>query len=194
MIKYPLLRSIHLLVGASSLAFLLMYGISAVQMAHNSWFRMTPAVHEERIRLAPRIAGARQLARELMDRGVVRGEILQTATTPLRSTVRIVRPGTVHDVSYDAASGITMVKTSIAGFMGMLNRLHHAAGLYHGYALLNVWGWAVAIVSILLIALGVTGIWMWWLRRQDRMIGLVLLGANLVFSITVLVLIRSAGP
>jgi hypothetical protein len=194
MVKYSLLRSIHLLVGASSLAFLLVYAVSAVQMAHNSWFRMSPSVHEERIRLAPRIAEARQIARELMDRGVVRGEIQQTAMSPFRSTVRIVRPGTVHDVSYDATSGIAMVKTSIAGFMGMLNRLHHAAGLYHGYALLNAWGWAVAIVSVALLGLGVTGIWMWWLRRQDRMIGVVLLGANLVFSITVLALIRSAGP
>lgn len=194
MVKYPLLRSIHLLAGAGSVAFLLMYGISAVQMAHNSWFRMTPAVHEERIRLAPRIADARQLARELMDRGVIRGEIQQTAAAPFRFTVRVVRPGTVHDVSYDAASGIATVKTSIAGFMGMLNRLHHAAGLYHGYALLNAWGWAVAIVSVALLGLGVTGIWMWWLRRQDRAIGLVLLGANLGFSITVLAVIRSAGP
>ncbi len=194
MVKYPLLRSIHLFAGAGSAAFLLMYGLSAVQMAHNSWFRMRPSVHEDRIRLSPRIADARQLARELMDRGVVRGEIQQAATTPFRSTVRIVRPGIVHDVSYDAANGIATVKTSIAGFMGMLNRLHHAAGLYHGFPPLNAWGWAVAMVSVALIGLGVTGVWMWWLRRQDRIIGLVLLGANLAFSITVLALIRSAGP
>jgi hypothetical protein len=35
---------------------------------------------------------------------------------------------------------------------------------------------------------------MWWLRRQERTWGLVLLGANLAFSITVLLLMRSAGP
>ncbi len=105
-----------------------------------------------------------------------------------------MRPGIVHDVSYDAANGIATVKTSIAGFMGMLNRLHHATGLYHGFPPLNAWGWAVAMVSVALIGLGVTGVWMWWLRRQDRIIGLVLLGANLAFSITVLALIRSAGP
>jgi len=184
----------HLLLGVGSAAFLLLYGLSAVQMAHNSWFRMKPGVREQQAALTPLILDARQLARTLMDRDLVRGDIQQTAATSSGLTLRVVRPGTVSDVAYDAATGIAVVKTSTAGFIGMLNRLHHSAGLYHSYALLNVWGWAVAGVSGLLIALGVTGLWMWWLRRQERTVGLILLAANAGFSITVLILIRSAGP
>jgi hypothetical protein len=194
MLDYRFLRSIHLLAGAGSAAFLLMYGFSAMQMAHSSWFPTSATVRERQIQLKPRLADARQIARELMERGVVRGEIQQAATAPARLAVRVARPGTIHDIRYDAASGIVTVRTSATGFMGMLNRLHHTAGLYHGYALLNAWGWAVAMVSVALLVLGVSGVWMWWLRRQERAIGLVLLGANLGFSITVLALIRSAGP
>lgn len=191
---YRTLRSIHLLIGVSSVAFLLLYGVSAVQMSHNSWFRMKPDAHQEHVALRPHINDARQVARALMDRGLVRGDLQQTATTPSGVTLRVVRPGTVSDVSYEAASGLGIIKTSTAGFIGMLNRLHHAAGLYHEYGLLNVWGWAVALISGLLILLGITGLWMWWLRRQERRLGLILLAANLVFSLTVLALIRSAGP
>jgi hypothetical protein len=163
-------------------------------MAHSSWFPTSSTVRERQIQLKPRLADARQIARELMERGVVQGEIQQAATAPGRLAVRVARPGTIHDIRYDSASGIVTVRTSITGFMGMLNRLHHTAGLYHGYALVNAWGWAVAMVSVTLIGLGVTGVWMWWLRRQDRIIGLVLIGANLAFSVTLLALIRSAGP
>lgn len=194
MTAYRTLRSIHLLLGVGSAAFLLMYGISAVQMAHSSWFRMKPGIHEQRVAVTPRINDARLLARTLMDRDLVRGDLQQAATTASGVTLRVVRPGTVSDVSYDAASGAATIKISRAGFLGMLNRLHHAAGLYHEYGLLNVWGWAVALVSGLLIALGITGVWMWWLRRQERTAGLVLLIANLAFSLTILALIRSAGP
>jgi hypothetical protein len=76
----------------------------------------------------------------------------------------------------------------------MLNRLHHLAGLYYSYGPLNLWGMAVAVVSVALIGLGGTGLWMWWLRRQERTAGLVLLAANLIFSIVVLGVLRAAGP
>ena len=171
-----------------------MYGLSAVQMAHNSWFRMKPTIREQRTALETGMSDARRLARVLMDRNLVRGDLQQTATTSSGLTLRVVRPGTVSDVSYDAAGGIALIKTSNAGFIGMLNRLHHFAGLYHEYGLLNVWGWVVALISGLLIALGITGLWMWWLRGQERTVGLLLLAANLAFSITILALIRSAGP
>jgi hypothetical protein len=191
---YRTLRTIHLLIGVTSVAFLLMYGVSAVQMAHNSWFRIKPGIREQRVALTPHIEGARQLARVLMDRGLVRGNVQQTATTPSGLTLRVVRPGTVSDISYDAATGVGIINTSTAGFIGMLNRLHHTAGLYHEYGLLNAWGWAIALISGLLITLGITGLWMCWLRRQERRLGVILLSANLAFSLTLLALIRSAGP
>ena len=191
---YRTLRSIHLLLGVGSAAFFLMYGVSAVQMAHNSWFRGKPVIREQRVTLASHVTDARRVAQALMDRDLVRGDLQQTAIVAGGLTLRVVRPGTVSDVSYDAANGVAIIKTSTAKFFGMLNRLHHAAGFYHEFRLLNVWGWAVALISGLLIALGITGLWMWWLRREERAVGLVLLAVNLCFSISVLALIRAAGP
>jgi len=50
------------------------------------------------------------------------------------------------------------------------------------------------LVSLAILGLGVTGIWMWWLRKQERKWGLLLLAANLLYAITLLAMMRATGP
>ncbi len=50
------------------------------------------------------------------------------------------------------------------------------------------------LVSLATLALGATGLWMWWLRRSERKWGLALIALNLAFSIAVLAAMRAAGP
>ncbi len=110
------------------------------------------------------------------------------------STLRIVVPGTVHEVRYDRTSGIARVKTSVAGVMGMLNRLHHWAGFWHEPLSMKAWAAAVAVASTALLLLGATGLYMWFTRRPERRLGLVLLTINLLVAVTVMTLLRIAGP
>lgn len=192
---YKTIRNIHLIAASFSLPFLLMYGVSAVQMGHAAWFDMKPAVQERDVALGPGQGDAREVARQLMDRdNVVRGELTNVQPGPKGLAFRVVVPGTVHEVQYEPWSGNTHVRTSVAGFMGMLNRLHHAAGVWHEPAALNVWGMGVAVVSFALLILGATGLYMWFTRRPERRVGAMLLAANLGFALALLVLIRRAGP
>jgi hypothetical protein len=192
---YPKLRTIHLLSGVFAIPALLMYGLSAVQMAHTKWFTMKPRVLSADVVLSPGYSDGRLLARDIMAaRPEIRGELNSIQTTAAGLDLRIVVPGTVHEIHYDRATGTARVRTSIAGFMGMLNRLHHAAGLWPQFAALKIWGLFVGLVSLATVTLGATGIWMWWLRRQERKWGLLLILANLAFSLAVLIAIRSAGP
>lgn len=192
---YKTIRDIHLVLASFSLPFLVMYGVSAVQMSHNDWFTMKPSVREQQIPLTQGLTDARQAARQLMDRDPsVRGELTNVQITGTNIGFRIVVPGTVHDVQYDRATGEAQVKTSVAGAMGMLNRLHHAAGLWHEPAALQAWGFMVALVSSALLLVGATGVYMWFTRRPERRLGLVLLGANVVVAVTVLIMMRVSGP
>jgi hypothetical protein len=193
-IAYPSLRTIHLLCGVFAVPALMMYGVSAVQMAHSNWFAMKPAVTEVEITMSPGYTDGRRLAHDVMASRSIRGEIASVKQTQGGLEVRITVPGTVHEIRYEGARGRVRLRTSVAGFMGMLNRLHHAAGLSHEYLPLRVWGIFCAVISLAMLGLGVTGIWMWWLRKQERKWGLVLLSANLAFAITVLVMLRAAGP
>ena len=194
MIQYPSLRTIHLLCGVFAAPALLLYGVSAVQMAHSHWFPMKPAVTEIEMPLRPGYTDGRQLAEEVMASRGIRGEVSSVRKTPSGFEVRITVPGTVHEIRYDGGSGQLRLRSSVAGFMGMLNRLHHAAGLRHEYIPLQLWGFLGALVSLATLGLGATGIWMWWLRKQERKWGLILLTANLLFAITLLVMMRVAGP
>ena len=192
---YVTLRSIHLFLASFSLPFLLMYGISAVQMTHSEWFDMKPTVREIQVVLATGITDARAVARDVMEQQPgVRGELTAVQTTAIGCTFRLVLPGTVHEVHYERISGATAVKSSVAGVLGMLNRLHHAAGLWHEPAVMKMWAMVVAIVSAALLVMGATGIWMWFLRRQERVVGAALLTVNVVFVVTVLLLLRVQGP
>jgi len=191
---YSSLRTIHLLCGTFAVPMMLMYAVSAVQMAHPRWFRSRPSVTEYDVILTPGAREGRSVALELMSAHGLRGEIAAVQPTDAGFTIRFVRPGSVHEVRYSRATGIAHIRGSVAGTLGMLNRLHHAAGLWPEYAPLRLWGVLVGLASLAAVGLGMTGLWMWWLRRQDRTWGLVLLGANLTFSLAVLALMRSAGP
>ena len=192
---YQAIRSIHLLLASFSLPFLVMYGVSAVQMSHTSWFQMKPAVQERDFTLTAGQPGAREIARAVMDREAsIKGEITNVQTTPAGISLRIVVPGTVHELKYDPTSGNAHVRTSVAGVMGMLNRLHHWAGFYHEPVPMKLWAVAVAVVSAGLLLLGATGVYMWFTRRPERRIGFALLAINLVFALSIIVLLRRSGP
>ena len=192
---YSTVRTLHLLLASIALPFLLMYALSAVQMSHNGWFDMKPSVTERTLALPPAQDDARVIARAVMEQApAARGELQNVQSTPAGLNLRLVIPGTVHEVRYTRATGSTLLRTSIGGRMVMLNRLHHAAGFGHGVLPLDVWGAAVAVVSLVLLLVGATGLWMWFLRRSERATGIVLLAVNLVFALTLFVLIRRAGP
>ena len=192
---YKTIRTVHLLLASLSLPFLLMYGVSAVQMAHGTWFNMKPVVRESHLAMSPGMTDARAVAREVTAHAPdVRGELTNVRVAAAEVVFRLVLPGTVHEVQYNPASGDTRLKTSVAGVMGMLNRLHHAAGLWHEPLSMNLWGGAVAIVSAALLLLGASGIYMWFVRRSERLFGAVLLGLNLAIVLVLLGLMRSAGP
>jgi hypothetical protein len=192
---YTIIRNLHLLLASFSLPFLIMYGISAVQMGHSTWFQMKPTVVEREMPLASGQSDARLVAREIMSRQPgMKGELSNVQASASGLTLRIVVPGTVHEVRYDRASGLTRIKTSVAGTMGMLNRLHHWAGFWHEPSSMKAWAAFVAVVSLGLLLLGASGIYMWFTRRPERRIGIALLTINLIFAVTVLTLLRAEGP
>jgi hypothetical protein len=156
-------------------------------MAHR--IRLTPQISEEDLTLPAGLA-ARPVAAVLMQQRGYGGEIGTTQMTPKGFRVTISRPGTAYAVTYDRTTGQTHIRRDTRSFLAMLNRLHHQNGLRHEDGRLNAWGWALALVSIALLALGATGVYMWFQMRTERRIGTVLLTANLVISLGLLAALR----
>jgi hypothetical protein len=184
---YKFIRNTHLILGMASVLFVLLYAVSAAQMAHQ--IRLSPQVSEEDVMLGPGLA-ARPVADALMKERGYSGELGQTQMTPNGFRVQIARPGTLYAVNYNRTSGMAHVRRETRSFLGMLNRLHHQHGLHHADGVLNAWGWALLIVSIGMIFIGASGIYLWFKMHKERVIGAVLLTANVVISLGLLAILR----
>jgi hypothetical protein len=185
---HRLLRNTHLVLGLASLFFVLMYAVSAVQMAHR--IRLTPTIEEEGLTLPPGLA-PRALAEAVHQQRGYGGELGKPQTTPKGFRITLTRPGTVVLVAYDTATGYTHIRKQTRAFLGMLNRLHHQNGLHHEDRRLNLWGWALALVSVAFLLMGATGIYLWFKIHTERTIGIILLSVNLVVSLALLTVMRS---
>jgi hypothetical protein len=184
---HALIRNTHLVLGLASVLFILAYAVSAVQMAHQ--IRLSPEISEEDLTLPTGLA-ARPVAEALMQQRGYGGELGDPQMMPKGFSVTITRPGTNFAVRYDVATGQTHIRRETRSVLGMLNRLHHQKGLHHQDGRLNVWGWALALVSIMLLVIGGTGVYLWFRMHSERVIGAILLAANLVVSLGLLAALR----
>ena len=184
---YKFLRHLHLILGLLLFWIIMMYAVSAVQMAHR--IRIVPVVTEASL-MAPSGLDARPLAMELMEKNGISGEMGNVTSLPGGYRFTFTRAGGSTQVIYDRSSGKTLLRSSDTGVWGVLNRLHHFHGLHNQTGVRNLWGWTVLFASLGLFALGLTGIYMWFKLHRERTVGMVLLGLNLVVSTGLLIALR----
>jgi hypothetical protein len=189
---YRLLRNIHLYFGLFSFLSLMMYGVSTVQMAHRAWFPLKPTIAVTEALLDSDFDGPRALAQELMRRGLIAGEITQANSSADGYKIRAMKIAANYDISYSKQTRAARITTNTGNFMGMLNRLHHLGGVQHESTIRNVWGAFLGFIAFALIVIGATGIYMWFKLHQERVIGTVLLVLSLGYSLTLIVLMRTA--
>ena len=185
---YRTIRTLHLILGLVSSLFLLLYAVSALQMAHR--VKLHPTITEDDISL-PAGMQARPVALQLMNERSIDGEIGPVQSNPSGFRFNVARPGAQWTVTYQSTTGQTHLHTERRDFLGMLNRLHHLNGLRHEDQTLNAWGWALAIVSVSLLLLGLSGVYLWFRLHNERTVGSILLAANLIVSLVLMVTLRA---
>ena len=186
-------RDAHLVLGLFVAATVLMYGVSSAQMVHRDWLPWRASVLEQTVSLGPGLTDGRAVARALMENHGLWGDLAQTGQEQDVIRVRVNRPGTVIEAWYRPVTGETRLKIDRATFAGMLVALHHARGWTHESMSVNLWGALVGLVSIGLMVLGGTGVYLWFKIYKERAVGGLILVLSLGFSLSLIVLIRSAG-
>jgi len=187
---YRNIRNIHLLLGLFCFAFLLMYSVSAVEMAHSDWFPDEPTVTEESVAIDPIVAAnPRALAQMLMQSGRW-GELQSVNKDDEGFTVRIVRPGTSYQVRYRAGGSTVQIETSVSGTMRMLNRLHHLAGFYREQTVTHWWAAFAGFASLALLLLGASGVYLWFRTYSERLVGGLILSLGLIVGVGLLIATR----
>lgn len=177
MSMYQRLRSIHLSTALFSIVFLLAYAISAVEFAHRKWLPLSESSTEESRKLPAGITDARVLARQW------RGELESVENSPGFLKFRVMTAlGSSHNVTYSIATGDTQVKTTINSFLKTLAFIH----VSHG-----VWAVVAALVSLALLTLGITGLYLWFKNLSSRTIGSLLLLVGVAIAGGLIVSMRS---
>jgi hypothetical protein len=56
----------------------------------------------------------------------------------------------------------------------------------------NLYGWLVGLVSFGLLLLGATGLYLWFVRKRERKLGIVMLAISLLWGLGTMVAMRVA--
>jgi hypothetical protein len=188
---YRWIRNLHLILGVFVGIPLIVYGVSAIQMAHPKWLLASSQKTQRSLELPPRAFGdARALSARLVESYGLRGELEESEVTADRIQLTMFRPGVVNQVNYARQTGKTTIEIRVNGFVAMMNRLHHLAGVTHEGFAFNIWGWLLGLVSLALIVIGASGIYLWFKLHSERVIGVVLLTVTLGFTLTLIILLR----
>jgi hypothetical protein len=190
---YRWFRDVHLFVALLAFPFVLMYCVSTIRMVHRSWFSDRVDWTEREVEVGTFDAeSGRALAQDLLQKHGLRGELTQITSTDSGFRLEIERPGMFNQVEYSRQTGKARIRSGAANFMQVLAGIHHITGLRHQTRVHNAWGISALVVSIAFALLGLTGIYMWFHFHKERKIGAVLLALNLAYSLSLIVLIRTA--
>jgi hypothetical protein len=187
---YRKMLAVHLCTALFCAAYLVMYGVSGVQLAHRNWFRIGDEVTETHLALSPGLPGARAAARELLLRHGIDGELTSVLETPGGVSFRIQRPGTIFQVRYQPAGGEALVIVRRGGIARVLNALHVSAGMWHGFAPLNAWAAVLGLVSLVLLLVGATGFYLWLRNPKERLLGAILLAGGAGMAAALIIAMR----
>ncbi len=190
---HKLIRNLHLFLGLFLCLFVLTYAVSSLQIAYPGWFSSSPTSTEQTFVISPdSVSTPRALAKELMDHHGLRGRLGEIKNTNDGLEFEIARTGTYSKIRYNTETGQVDIRTRANDFPGMLRAIHFStAGVQTGYWLKNLWGLFTVLVSIALILLGGTGIYLWFHNHTERLTGTILLAVSLAWggTLTVLLLI-----
>ncbi len=184
---YRTLRNTHLVLGLLSVPFLLIYLVSAVQMAHQ--LKIDREISADEFTMSPGLQ-PRPLALAVMERNGYNGELGVVKIEPEVTTLNIISAGARHQVFYNPKTGKVHLRSTTVGILGVLNRLHHSHGFGNESAASRIWSGVLACLSVILLLLGATGIYLWFRLHDERVAGARLLLFNLIVAGTLIAALR----
>lgn len=188
---FRLMRNTHLVLGLSLFLAMFLFAFSAVVFMYRPLFPGRPSVRHDTLAVSPGTP-ARAAADELRRQGV-RGDLTIRNAAADTVTIVIVRPGVEVRAAYVPAAGRMAVVHRRYSVFEKLLQVHGARGFWHDYGPTNVWALVSVLVSLGLVLLGATGIYLWYRHSEERRLGVALIALGVIVPLAALVLTRLAG-
>src|SRR5213595_306109 len=191
---YRLIRDLHLYLGLFISPFLLVFAISVFFLVHS----LRPRIASETS--TTRVVSALPLPRDLqrlsgrplidalkptLEKADVRGEVgfVRHMVKEEKLIIPVTIPGRETTVSISIASREATIVTRETGLAAALVTLHKSPG-QHGpnirmnWFYMRAWRWMADATVYLILFISVSGIYLWYVLRAERSMGLILLFAG----------------
>ena len=191
---YRLIRDLHLYLGLFISPFVLVFSVSVFFIVHSWRPRIAPETSNTRVVSALPLPGdwhtlsGRPLIEALkpaLEKAGVRGEVgfVQHRVKEEELIIPVTIPGRETTVSIRIASSEATIVTRETGLADALVTLHKSPG-QHGpnirmnWFYMKVWRWMADATVYLILFISVSGIYLWYVLRAERSVGLILLFAG----------------
>jgi hypothetical protein len=104
-----------------------------------------------------------------------------------------LRPGKEYEIDVHPSRGSATITQTRSSFWMLVRDLHGSAVVYPDSILASTWGFYTDLCTFFVVSAGISGAYLWTARRRERRIGLILLGAAGVFSVSLMLLITFHG-
>jgi hypothetical protein len=185
-------KKIHYYGGLYFLLFIWLFALSGLLLNHEwSFADFWPQRRETTRTLEVAVPAARgdmAIARALMRQAQVAGEVQQIKRSPdgAKFELQVGRPGRNVNIDVDLIAGQATVKHTELNGWGVFKTLHTFSGVKlddpsrrPDWLLTRIWSLAIDALSIGLILLVATGLYLWLRLKSKRALGLTALGLGL---------------
>ena len=193
---YLFIRDLHLYLGLFSSPFVLVFSFSVFFLVHTWLPKIAPETSTTRVASAlPLPADLRTLSgRPLIDalkpalaKAGVPGEVgfVRHMVKEEKLIVPVTIPGRETIVTINLASRDATIVTRETGLADALVTLHkspgqHGPGIRMNWFAMRAWRWMADATVYLILFISVSGVYLWYMLRAERRVGLILLFAGAV--------------
>lgn len=178
-----LLRRIHLYLALFLAPWILMYTASTFAMNHREEGGTPPKfVLERELTYSgemPDGATPRQIALQVLGALEMDGaHTIARGATAEKVVIQRQLPVNPRRITFTASDKKITVERMEFRTGAFLERMHRRRGYQHDYWLEDLWAGSVDLTIAALVALALSGLWMWWEMKATRRWGALALGAG----------------
>jgi hypothetical protein len=184
---YRWTRDLHLYFGLFASPFLLIFAVTTLFLNH----RIGQSVEVEKTTATVNLDGVAdtELAESVLAQLHLSGETFaRRLPNQNRLQMAVARPADNHLVRVDLDSGAVEIERRVRDLKGVLIYLHLNPGPHKvegvNWIFSKLWGWSVDAVVCLVLFLTLSGIYLWYMIRAERKVGLAIFaGGAVLFTV-----------
>lgn len=191
---YRLIRDLHLYFGLFTSPFVLVFAVSVFFLVHSWMPRLAKVTSTTRVISAfpipdnlPKLSGRPLIEafKPALERAGVHGEVgfVRHLAKEEKLIIPVIIPGRETTVTITLPSREATIVTRETGWADALVTLHkspgpHGPDIRMNWFYMRAWRWMADATVYLVLFLSLSGIYLWYVLRVERLVGLILLAAG----------------